>query len=428
MIDNGVASPRIGVTSLLGQDDVAAGRLRRMKRSAGALLVLAACLYAASLLMDWPGVGFLRAGSEAAMVGGLADWFAVTALFRHPLGLRIPHTALVPRKKDELATKLGEFVTGHFLTRDLVVEQIAQAGLVPKAGMWLAEPANADRLAKEVAFNAGSLLDALDEDDVVEYVVELLRRDVARRSYAPVLGRILEQSLAGGTHQPLVEIVARRSHVYLRENREQLVPQLRELVEGQGWLGWLVATNKNIRRLLDGVADVLEDMERDPRHDVRLWLDGLLTSLAEELKTDPDTAAKVNELASRFIKDSRPLLHEVVTDAMASVRESLADPEGTLQLRISRLIQQLGRRAQTDELFRSRAQELVEALVGHVVERYGSELTDLIRRQVAAWDGSAASRNIELAVGRDLQFIRINGTLVGALAGLAIHTLSLPLT
>src|SRR5471030_1799467 len=127
------------VASLLGRDEVAANRLRRMKRSASALLVLAAALYVLSLIVDFPGVGYLQAGSEAAMVGGLADWFAVTALFRHPLGLPIPHTALVPRKKDELATKLGEFVTGHFLTRTVVVEQVAQAGIVPKIGAWLSE-------------------------------------------------------------------------------------------------------------------------------------------------------------------------------------------------------------------------------------------------------------------------------------------------
>jgi uncharacterized membrane-anchored protein YjiN (DUF445 family) len=399
-----------------------------MKQSAGALLVLAAGLYVLSLVVDFTGVGYLRAGSEAAMVGGLADWFAVTALFRHPLGIPIPHTALVPRKKDELATKLGEFVTGHFLTRKVVVEQVAQAAIVPKAGVWLAEPANADRVAKEVAYNAAALLDALDDDDVVEYVLELLRRDVARRSYAPVLGRVLEQALAGGTQEPLVEILARRAHVYLRENRERLVPALKEFVENQGWLGWLVATDNRMRKVLDGLAETLEDVELDPHHDVRLWLHGLLTSLAVELQTDPATATKLQELASRLIEDSRPLLREVVADAMASVRESMSDAEGALQKRISLLIRQVGLRAQTDEVFRLRAEEMLEGLVGHVVERYGSELTELIRRQVAAWDATAASQNIELAVGRDLQFIRINGTLVGALAGLAIHTLTLPLT
>jgi uncharacterized membrane-anchored protein YjiN (DUF445 family) len=424
----GDRNPATDVTALLGQDETAGIRLRRMKLSASALLVLAAGLYVFSLFVDWPGIGYLRTGSEAAMVGGLADWFAVTALFRHPLGLPIPHTGLVPRKKDELATKLGEFVTGHFLTRTVVVEQVTRAAIVPKAGAWLAEPTNADRLAKELAFNAGALLEAMDDDAVVEYVIELLRRDVARRSYAPVLGRTLERALAGGTQQPLVEILARRAHHYLRQNREALVPPLRLFAERRGWIAYLWSTDTRLRSVLDGLAETFRDVELNPRHDLRLWLDGLLASLAAELQTDPVTAAKLNELASRFIEDSRPLLQEIVTDAMASVRESLTDPDGALQTRLSLLVRQVGRRAQTDAVFRRRAEEIVEGLLGHVVERYGSELTELIRRQVGDWDATAASRNIELAVGRDLQFIRINGTLVGALAGLAIHTLSLPFT
>ena len=399
-----------------------------MKRSAGGLLVLAAGLYVLSLTVDWTGIGYLRAASEAAMIGGLADWFAVTALFRHPLGLRIPHTALVPRKKDELATKLGEFVTGHFLTRTVVVEQFAQAAIVPKVGAWLTDPVNADRLAKEVAYNAGALLDALEDDAVVDYVIELLRRDVARRSYAPVLGRSLERAVAGGTQEPLVEILARRARVYLREHREELVPPLQEFAEGRGWIAFLWSTSNRIRGVLDGVAETLEEVEKNPEHDVRVWVQGLLKSFAGELQTDAETAAKLNELASRFIEDSRPLLHELITDAMSSVRESLADPDGGLQSRISQLIRQVGERAQTDEVFRQRIEEMLEGVVGHLVERYGSELTELIRRQVADWDATAASRNIELAVGRDLQFIRINGTLVGALAGIAIHTVTLLLT
>ncbi|HEV7209780.1 MAG TPA: DUF445 domain-containing protein [Mycobacteriales bacterium] len=409
----------------LVQDAAAAGRLRSMKRTATALLGVAAALYVVSLNFGGPAIGFLRAGAEAAMVGGLADWFAVTALFRHPLGVPIPHTALVPRKKDELATKLGEFVTGHFLTREVVTEQVAVARIVPKVGGWLAEPVNADRLAREVAYNAGALLDALDDDAVVEYVLELLRRDVARRSYAPVLGRILEQALAGGTQEPLVEIFARRGHGYLRAHREELIPELKQVADKK-WYGWLLATDRRIRGVLDALAETLEEVEHDPAHGLRVWLDGLLASLATELQTDPVTAAKIDALATRLLDDPRAqaVLHEVVTDAMVSVRESLTDADGTVQTRISLLIQQVGRRAGTDELFRKRIETVLEAVVGHAVERYGSELTELIRRQVADWDASSASRNIELAVGRDLQFIRINGTFVGALAGLAIHALT----
>ncbi len=252
----------------LVQDAAAAGRLRGMKRTATALLGVAAALYLLSLALHGTAIGFLRAGSEAAMVGGLADWFAVTALFRHPLGVPIPHTALVPRKKDELATKLGEFVTGHFLTRAVVTEQVALAAIVPKLGAWLAEPANADRVAKEAAFTAGALLDALDDDAVVAYVLELLRRDVARRSYAPVLGRVLDRALAGGTQEPLVEIFARRGHTYLREHREELIPELKALADKK-WYGWLLATDRRIRGGLDALAETLQEVEHDPRHGLR---------------------------------------------------------------------------------------------------------------------------------------------------------------
>jgi len=330
----------------LVQDAAAAGRLRGMKRTATALLGVAAALYLLSLALHGTAFGFLRAGSEAAMVGGLADWFAVTALFRHPLGVPIPHTALVPRKKDELATKLGEFVTGHFLTRAVVTEQVALAAIVPKLGAWLAEPANADRVAKEAAFNAGALLDALDDDAVVAYVLELLRRDVARRSYAPVLGRVLDRALAGGTQEPLVEIFARRGHTYLREHREDLIPELKALADKK-WYGWLLATDRRIRGGLDALAETLQEVEHDPQHGLRTWLDGLLSGLAHELQTDARTAVKIDRLAARLLDDPRAqaVLHEVVADAMVSVRESLADAEGTVQTRISLLIQQLGRRA-----------------------------------------------------------------------------------
>lgn len=415
------------VLPLLSQDARSAARLRRMKTSATALLLVAAALYLASLRFDGTAIGFVRAGSEAAMIGGLADWFAVTALFRHPLGLPIPHTALVPRKKDELATKLGEFVTGHFLTREVVVQQVAEAGIVVKIGEWLAEPANAALVAKEAAYTTGVLLEQLDDAAVVDSVLEFLRRDLARRSSAPVLGRVLERALAGGSQGPLVEVLAGRTHRYLRANVDQLVPEVRGFAERRGWIAWLLATDKRVRKGLLDVADIVEQVEQDARHDLRLWLDGLLADLATELQHDPATAAKIDQLVSRLVEDARAqaVLHDVVTDAMASIRESLSDAKGGLQDRIAVLVKQLGQRAVDDDVFRGRIERVLEGVVGHAVERYGSELTALIRRQVAAWDATAASRNIELAVGRDLQFIRINGTFVGALAGLVIHGVTL---
>ena len=417
---------------LLGQDAEAARRLRRMKRSAGGLLALAAIVYLASLSLAGTAAGFVRAGAEAAMVGGLADWFAVTALFRRPLGLPIPHTGLIPRKKDELATKLGEFVTGHFLTREVVVEQVRAAGIISRAGRFLADPDVAARVAREVAFNGGALLAALDGETVVQMALELLRRDQARRSYAPVLGRMLARALAGGTQRPLVDVVITRTLIYLRGHREDLVPQAREFIEARGWLGWVFATDKRVRGLLDGLADTLQEIERDPQHPMRAWLDGLLASFADELQHNRYVAAELDQLLGTLLEDAgaQEVLREVLTDALASIMESLADPNGPLQHQIAALVTSLAGRASSDAAFRGRLEGVVEAVVGHAVENYGDELTQLIRQQVSRWDPTSASRRIELAVGRDLQFIRINGTAVGALAGLAIHavTLALPIT
>jgi uncharacterized membrane-anchored protein YjiN (DUF445 family) len=414
---------------LLVQDDVAAARLRRMKLTATALLAVAAGLYLLSLSFHGTAIEFLRAGSEAAMIGGLADWFAVTALFRRPLGLPIPHTGLVPRKKDELATKLGEFVTGHFLTREVVTEQVAEAHIVEKVGAWLAEPDVADRLAAEVAFNTGVLLEALDEQAVVASALELLRRDQARRSYAPVLGRVLLRAIEGGTQRPLVDVVVGRSLVYLRGHREELVPQAKTFVEQRHWLVGLLVTDKRIRKLLDGLAETLEEVDRDPQHPMRQWLDGLLRTFADELQHDRHTAAKLDLLLGQLLEDpqAQAVLHDVITDAIASIRESLSDVDGDLQQRIAGLISALGSRAVSDPEFRARIEKVLMTFVGHAVENYGDELTSLIRTQVARWDATSASQRIELAVGRDLQFIRINGTAVGALAGIAIHAVTLAL-
>jgi len=407
------------VTPLL--DEPALGPLRRMKALATGLLLLSAGVYA--LTFQVSGLGYLRAASEAAMVGGLADWFAVTALFRRPLGLPIPHTGLVPRKKDEIALKLGEFVTGHFLTREVVLEQLHEAQVLQRVASFLREPGVADRVAREVAFNASALLGSLDEDAVVASVVELVRRDVHRRSYAPVLGKALARATEGGAHRPLLDVVLSRGKSYLRAHREELLPQLRSFVDDRGWLAALLVSDRRLRNVLVDLATLLEEMERNPRHRVRLWLEGLLRDIARSLQEDKHVAARVDQAVLQLLQDQAALdqLHELVSDALLSVRESLKDVDGELQHRLSALVLQLASRLSEDVEFRQRVERLAESVVGHAVDNYGDELTGLIRTQVARWDASSASRRIELAVGRDLQFIRLNGTAVGALAGLTIH-------
>jgi uncharacterized membrane-anchored protein YjiN (DUF445 family) len=414
------------VTPLLERDVASQSRLRRMKALATGLLVAAAAVYAVTFQLSGSWVGYLRAAAEAAMVGGLADWFAVTALFRRPLGLPIPHTGLVPRKKDEIALKLGEFVTGHFLTREVVLEQLHEAQVLQRVAGFLCEPAVSDRVARELAFNASALLGGLDEDVVVAGVVELVRRDVARRSYAPVLGKALERATEGGAHRPLLDVVLSRGKSYLRARREELLPQLRAFVDDRGWLAALLVSDRRLRNVLVDLAALLEEMERNPRHRARLWLEGLLRDITQALQDDRQVAARVDQAVLQLLDDEAALtqLHELVTDALGSVRASLRDADGELQHRLAQLVRGLAQRLTDDAAFRVRVESLAEAVVGHAVDTYGDELTALIRTQVARWDAASASRRIELAVGRDLQFIRLNGTAVGALAGLAIHAVT----
>ncbi len=397
-----------------------------MKATATGFLLLAAGLFALSHTLTGTAAGYLQAGSEAAMIGGLADWFAVTALFRHPLGLRIPHTALVPRKKDEIALKLGEFVTGHFLTREAVTAQVAETGVVDRVGAWVAQPEVAARLARELAFNLSAVLEVLDPEEVTAYVLELLHRDQARRSYAPVLGRVLERAVDGGTTRPLVDVCVSRGRAYLRAHREELMPQARSFVDDRGWLAGLLVSDKRIRRTFDGFADLLEEVERQPDHPLRHWLEGLFRSVADQLQRDQHTAARFDAMVAQLLEDpqAQAALHDLLIDALASVRASLTDLQGELPARMAGLVASLGTRVVEDEVFRERVLTVVQGVLGHAVENYGDEVTTLIRDQVARWDATSASRRIELAVGRDLQFIRINGTVVGALAGLALHAFS----
>jgi uncharacterized membrane-anchored protein YjiN (DUF445 family) len=363
------------------------------------------------------------------MVGGLADWFAVTALFRRPLHLPIPHTAIIPEKKDEIATKLGRFVTANFLTPELMASHLEDAHLVAKLGAWLREPVNADALAAELSRIASVALEALDQDSVFDYVLDLARRDLARRSYAPMLGQLLGRAVEGDAQRPLVDLIAARSHNYLLENREALRPQIKDYLEAKHFLVWLLITDKRVDRLIDFALRELDEISTDPAHPLRRRLDDLLHTFAVDLETNAATAARVDLAVRRLFDDERfqQPLRTFIEEAAESFRASLGDVETGLTPRVSRFIQDIGRRIDTDAEFEVALEGWLRRAVVHAVRDYGDELTVLIQRTVSGWNPESAARKIEVAVGRDLQFIRINGTVVGALAGIAIHAITLAL-
>jgi uncharacterized membrane-anchored protein YjiN (DUF445 family) len=413
-------------------DDGDLARLRRMKLTATGFLAVAAAIYAMTFIAHGGGaglLGFVRAGSEAAMVGGLADWFAVTALFRRPLHLPVPHTAIIPQKKDEIATKLGAFVTANFLTPELMIRHLEDAHVVAKIGAWLREPANADGLGAEVSHAVYVALEEIDEDAVFDYVLELARRDLARRSYAPVLGQVLDRAVKGEAQRPLVDWATARARGYIRDNRSALRTMIRDYAEEKNALiGWLT-TERRAERVLDFALGELSDIGADPRHPLRLRIDELLHVLAVDLESNVVTAARVDGAVRELYDNERfqEPMRRFIAEATESFRTSFDDANDGLTTRVSQFIQDIGKRIGEDAEFQASLEGWLRRAVVHAIREYGDEFTVLIQRTVAGWNPESASRRIEIAVGRDLQFIRINGTVVGALAGVAIHTITLVL-
>jgi uncharacterized membrane-anchored protein YjiN (DUF445 family) len=428
-----MSAPDLAV--LLGDGRTEAARrraLRRAKRGATGLLVVAAVVFLLTFLAEdgeRGAIGFVRAAAEAGMVGGLADWFAVTALFRHPLRIPVPHTALIPRRKDALAASLGDFVTGHFLTEQNVRARLAQADVVLRVGHWVTTGDTADRLGREVVTSAAAALDVLRADDVVDLALEVARRDAAGRSYAALAGGLLADVTEGGAHRPLLDVALPYLRRSVEDNRVTVRATIKRLVSSHSFLVWLFTTDKRIDRLIDSWLRLVREVEADPGHELRAALEDFLRTVSADLRSGAELAVRVDELVDTVLHDEqvREWLLGVVDGGIASLRDTVGDVEGPGPERVARLLRGLGRRAVGDADFRARLTAALERAVLHAVENYADEFTGLVEDTVARWDGPATADRIELAAGRDLQFIRVNGTVVGALAGVVIHAVAVQL-
>ena len=398
--------------------------LARMKRTATGFLLVTAGVFLATFAGPGDGwVGWVRAGAEAGMVGGLADWFAVTALFRRPLGLPIPHTALIPTRKDALAANLGGFVTEHFLTRDNVRAQLASAGLVPRLARQCAVPGIADRLARELGVVAGDLLGALTAEDLARTALELTQRDLQRRPYAGLAGRLLGEVTDGGAHRPLVDLALPYVRDSVVQHRPYLMRQLKAIGGELGLFGWLLSTDRRIGKLLDELVALLDAVQADPDHELRALLDDWLHRIADDLQHNPELGLRVETVLTGVLEDPQTArwLAEALGGALDGLREALADPASPLTRRVATGLHDLAARALHEPAFQARLETWLEGAVLYAVEHYASEFARLVEATVGRWDGPATAQRIELVAGRDLQYIRINGTVVGALAGLALH-------
>jgi uncharacterized membrane-anchored protein YjiN (DUF445 family) len=410
-------------TMLLGPADLLRRRgLRRMRAVALSLLVLAALVFIATRNRDgaW---GFVNSTAEAAMVGALADWFAVTALFRHPLGIPIPHTAIIPTRKDTLGQSLEEFVTGNFLTADAARERLVAADVSRRVGRWLTEEQHSARVITEVAKASSRALVAIKDDDVRGFVEQSLVPRLIHEPLSPIVGHLLESVVEDGAHHGLVDIALVEAHVWLRSN-EGVVASIVGARAPWWTPAWL--DEKVIARLHQEALSWVAEVRDRPNHPARKALDDLLAQFALDLQHDLDTIARAEVLKIRVMTHPQIGASAVaVWDAVrVAVLGALDDADGQLRRRGVGALSEFGARLLDDPELRRQVDSHATNAIGFVVSAYGHEIAKVISQTIDRWDGKEAAERIELHVGRDLQFIRINGTIVGGLAGLAIHTLN----
>ncbi|MDR5700496.1 DUF445 domain-containing protein [Agromyces aerolatus] len=399
--------------------------LRRMKRLATGLLLLAAVVFAVAFALQdrFAWLGYVRAAAEGAMVGAIADWFAVTALFRHPLGLKIPHTAIIPTRKDEIGRTLGAFVELEFLSDDVVLGKLRSMGVARRLGEWLREPANADRLTDEAAVAGRAALTLLGDEDVEEVIERLARRHLFAPDWGPTIGRLGSELVAAGQHRHAVDAFVEQAEVWLESNPEVLG----RIVAGRlpKWLPGFVDRFVDDRAHREALGFV-RAVRDDPEHPVRLALDQYLRELTDRLQHDPAMIQRVEALKLDLLES--PRVREFAAEAWASLKatldDALGDPASALRTGLSQAVVELGARLADDPALQAKADAWMTDAAAYLVRTYRHDIAGVISETVERWDPREATEKIEVQVGRDLQFIRINGTVVGALAGLAIYSVA----
>jgi len=403
--------------------------LRRMKGVALGLLVFAALVFLFAMHMEESGGpaywGYIRAMGEAGVVGGLADWFAVTALFRRPLGLPIPHTALIPQKKDQLGESLSNFVHGNFLSRDNVVEKVTAVQPSQRLAEYLSDPARRRTIVAEGASLAQELVDSLDDQQIQTLVRNLVFTELGENAWGPPAGRLLLAAVEDDKHQGVVDGIFTALHRWLLENRDRVAQVIadRGPVAQDGPIRWV---NGRIGfKAADLLIQWVEQLRDNPDDPARRQLDAALLRIAEDLQHDPAMIERVEGWKTQVLQhpETQRLVNSIWPTVKGMILESLRNPDSDLRQRAEDYLERTSERLTDDSEFAASVDARIAGAAGYLVDRYGEDAVGLISDTVKRWDAGEASRRIEVAVGKDLQFIRINGTVVGALAGLVIYTI-----
>lgn len=408
---------------LVSEDPGKQQRLDRMKRRATGLLLLAALIFIGALLGErsYPWLGWVRAAAEAAMVGGLADWFAITALFRHPLGLPIPHTAIIPARKDRIARSLGQFIERNFFAPALIARRLERLQLARRAARWLREPAQADRLSLSVARALAGVAQVLKDKDVQALIDRGLRAGARKAQIAPLLGGLLVLLTENRRHQALLDEALAALGNAIEANAELIRERVR--AESPWWIPGKV-DDKIHDRIVTGIEHTLEEVGRNPEHPLRLRFDAALERFVERLQNSPDIAARAETLKYELL--AHPVVREFSATLWADIKRSLIESaerqeRGPGPRAVSRTLQSIGRNMLADPVLLEKADRWIIGAMSELVAQYRGEVAQLITDTVVAWNPHDTADKIELQIGRDLQYVRINGTLVGGLVGLVLY-------
>ena len=421
-------SEALAPTYRFGGEPLTADRARRMRWTATGLLVAMAVLFFTThgLLGEHPAWGYVNAFAEAAMVGGLADWFAVTALFRHPLGLPIPHTAIIPQNKDRIADTMAQFLRDNFLTPAVVARRMQGMNVARAAGDFLVARPDADgdnrsRITAGAAELLAEVLESLDPDRLGNQVRTGLASQFAKIDVSPLLGRMLEGAIADGRHMPLMDGFIRWAGLTLEDNEETV----RDIIHDRAnaVLRWTGLDERISASVLDGLYKLLAEVLVDPEHPLRGKIEEGLAQLSQDLQHDAKTRERVEAMKRDLLEN--PAVAEWWMGVWERIRRSLIrrarDPEGTLGEEMRKGLAEMGEALQRDHRLQLQINRFARRTMVGVATRYGDQIVQLVSETVKRWDATTITGRIESAVGRDLQFIRINGTLVGGLVGMTLH-------
>ncbi|MDH3788962.1 MAG: DUF445 domain-containing protein [Xanthomonadales bacterium] len=395
-----------------------------MKRIPLLLLALMAALFFLTLQRPEGWAGWVHAFAEAGMVGAFADWFAVVALFRHPMGIPIPHTAIIPHRKNEIGENLARFVADHFLHPEVVRVKLQSTNLARKSAEWLKSPAGHERVLDLGVRASQWVLGALHEERVRQFIRKLGQRQLADVNLAPMLGKTLDWLVQDGRHQEILTQSLRFALVLLHDNREQIRGNVQR--ESPWWMPGFV-DDRILVQMLDRIETLLLEMSLNPDHVMRGNFNQWMLRWAAELQHDPDYLRLGQQLKQGLLEngDLQDYLYRLWMDLVTGLESDLENPESPLRRQLGDLLSGLAEELENDPEMQAWMNEwLIDSAVS-IVDENRHSIASLISDTVRGWDAVETSQRIEQAIGRDLQFIRINGTLVGGLVGLVIHAIKL---